>query len=167
MIRLGRLLAVGAVGIALLSSTQMTTAGPFIGPSRSQGYVTIGSDRGGYVIKYALRMLKLRKSGTPVRFAGRCESACTLYLALPSNQTCIAPGVSFRFHAPYGARTQQGDRFALSYMLSSYPGWVRSWIKTKGGLSRQLITMNYGYASRYMRSCRSQSAEVSGRNVKS
>src|SRR5687768_12366704 len=103
MSRSRRVLAIATAAIALLSGTQLATANPLMGPSRSHGYVTVGSDRGGYVIKYALRMLKLRKSGTSLRFTGRCESACTVYLALPSNQTCIASGASFRFHAPYGA----------------------------------------------------------------
>ncbi len=149
-----------AAGVALFSYTQPAFASPLTAPSRSHQYVTVGSDRGGYVIKYAVRMLKWRESGTPLRFTGRCESACTIYLALPSHQTCIAPGASFRFHAPYGAGTQNGNRIALSYMLNSYPGWVRSWIKSKGGLSRQLISMDYKYASKFMRTCGAQTVEL-------
>lgn len=167
MNKLGRLSGIAAAGLVLLSSTELVKANPLMGPSRSHEYVTIGSDRGGYVIKYALRMLKWRKSGTSLRFAGRCESACTIYLALPSDQTCIVPGASFRFHAPYGAGTKKDNRIALSYMLNSYPGWVRSWIRSRGGLTRQLISMDYGYASKHMRACVSQTAELTKKNTKS
>ena len=38
----------------------------------------------GYVIDYAIRKLKLEREGRPVKFDGRCDSACTLYLALDS-----------------------------------------------------------------------------------
>ncbi len=40
--------------------------------------VTIRSDGGGAMLKYALRVKKLEKQQTLVRFGGRCESACTL-----------------------------------------------------------------------------------------
>jgi hypothetical protein len=153
----GRILAFATAGIALLTSTQLASANPLTGPSRSHGYVTIGGDRGGYVVQYALRVLKLRKSGTPLRFTGRCQSACTIYLALPRRQTCISPGASFSFHAPYGGGSG-GNRIALSYMLNSYPSWVRNWINKWGGLSRKLITMDYAYASKFMRTCGSQTA---------
>src|SRR5262245_38819221 len=65
--------------------------------------VSIGSDGGGVVIQYGLRMLRWRQSGTKVRFSGPCRSACTLYLGLSSSQTCISPGASFGFHSPFGA----------------------------------------------------------------
>src|SRR5262245_51845638 len=57
----------------------------------SPGSVSIGSDRGGYVVNYGLRMLRWRQNGTKVRFSGSCQSACTMYLGLASSQTCISP----------------------------------------------------------------------------
>jgi len=119
-------------------------------------YITIRYDRGGYVVRYAMKMMKLKASGTNVRFAGRCDSACTLYLALPRSQTCVAPGASFRFHAPSAASTH-AVKVAQSYMMKSYPGWVRSWIRSRGGLSRTLITMDYSYARSFIKTCESAS----------
>jgi hypothetical protein len=114
--------------------------------------VSIGSDAGGVVIQYGLRMLRWRQSGTRVRFTGACRSACTLYLGLASGQTCISPGASFGFHSPFGA-TGRGNAIAQSFMMRNYPGWVRSWIRSQGGLTSGIKTMSYGYASRFMRPC--------------
>jgi hypothetical protein len=114
--------------------------------------VSIGSDRGGTVIHYGLRMLRWRQNGTNVRFSGRCQSACTLYLGLASRQTCISPGASFSFHSPFGAGSR-GNRVAQNYMMRNYPGWVKSWIRSQGGLSGQMKTMSYGYASRFIKPC--------------
>jgi hypothetical protein len=119
--------------------------------------VTIGNDRGGQLITYALRMKRLEKKGTPTRFRGRCDSACTLYLALPPAQTCIMPGATFGFHLPYGA-SEAGNRVAVRYMQRLYPGWVRSWLQSKGGLRRTLKKMSYEYASKHIRPCKFRTA---------
>lgn len=118
----------------------------------SPGAVSIGSDRGGVVLNYGLRMLRWRQNGTRVRFSGSCQSACTLYLGLASAQTCISPGASFSFHSPFGA-SSRGNRVAQNFMMRNYPGWVKSWIRSQGGLSGSMKTMGYGYASRFMKSC--------------
>jgi hypothetical protein len=75
-----------------------------------------------------------------------------MYLGLASSQTCISPGASFTFHSPFGA-SRRGNKVAQAFMMRNYPGWVKSWIRSKGGLSRGLKTMNYDYASRFIRSC--------------
>jgi hypothetical protein len=123
--------------------------------------VSIGSDAGGVVIQYGLRMLRWRSSGTRVRFTGACRSACTIYLGLAASQTCISPGASFGFHSPFGA-TGRGNAVAQSFMMRNYPGWVRSWIRSQGGLNSQIKTMSYGYASRFMRPCGSSAVARRG-----
>ena len=115
-------------------------------------FSTIGNDRGGHVIKYALRMMKMRQSGANVKFNGRCDSACTLYLALPNSRTCATSNASFRFHLPSGT-SQRGVQVARNYMMKNYPGWVRSWINQNGGLSNRLMTMNASYAQKFIGSC--------------
>jgi hypothetical protein len=163
MVKLGRILPVITAGIVMSMGAQAVHSAPLFGTSRSQNYQRIGSDRGGYVVQYALRMLKLKQSGKPVQFAGSCQSACTIYLALPRNQTCISPGASFGFHAPYGS-SPSGNRMARTYMLKSYPGWVRSWISSRGGLSRRVMTMNFGYASKFMKPCGTTTAQIVSRD---
>lgn len=114
--------------------------------------VTVRNDSGGILIRYATTIAKLRDSGESVRVIGRCDSACTLYLGLPPQQLCIGPGASFRFHAP-SASSPHAVKVARSYMMKKYPGWVRSWIRSRGGLSPTLITMDYGYARSFIKPC--------------
>ncbi len=117
----------------------------------------IGHDRGGFMENYALRMMRLRDNGTSLRFTGRCESACTVFLALPADKTCIAPGASFSFHAPRGPSRAANER-AVAFLHHSYPVWVRNWIASKGGLTNKVITLRYDEASQYMRTCDSAAA---------
>ena len=114
--------------------------------------VSIFSNSGGSIGKFALRSAQLRRSNQLVRFTGRCDSACTLFLGLPTRQMCVSPGAYFRFHAPVHA-SAQATRFAQNYMMRKYPGWVRGWIRNNHGLTHNLITMDYRYASRFIPSC--------------
>ncbi len=104
------------------------------------------------MIDYLVQMMKWRQSGTKVKFAGRCDSACTIYLSLPRDQTCITRGATFGFHAPKAA-APEASRIAHDYLLTRYPEWVKTWIASRGGLSRKLITMDYGYASQFLDRC--------------
>jgi hypothetical protein len=142
-----KIFGVISMGLFLLTGVGSAYAFP------TSGTFSISGDRGGHVVVYALRMLKLKQSGTQVQFRGSCDSACTLYLALPPRQVCVAPRTSFNFHLPYGA-SPSGNRVAASYMLRSYPSWVRNWIRSKGGLSNNIISMNYAYASKFLPSCK-------------
>jgi hypothetical protein len=87
-----------------------------------------------------------------VKFTGSCDSACTLFLGLPSAQTCVTSGAAFRFHAPFGV-SGNSQKMAQEYLMLKYPSWVRSWISRNNGLTEQLITMDYGYARKFMRTC--------------
>ena len=114
--------------------------------------MTVNRDRGGMMLKYSLHMMKLRESGTKVKFAGRCDSACTIYLSLPRHQTCIASGAMFGFHSP-SAGEREASVIAQAYLMENYPDWVKEWIASKGGLSRDMMVMDYAYASQYLDSC--------------
>jgi hypothetical protein len=142
--------AVFALGLslspALANSSDDATQASY-GPQ-----ATIYSNPGGRIIDFALQSAKYRESGKLVKFAGQCDSACTLFLGLPRNQMCVAPGASFRFHAPVSANARAALK-AKQYLLRKYPGWVRSYIAQRGGLTRNLITMDYAVASRYLPSC--------------
>ena len=129
-------------------------AGPV---SSMSGKKYVSGENGGKIIKYAIKVKRLENSGKLVQFAGTCNSACTLYLGLPRHQTCISPGAKFRFHMPYGV-SGKGREAAKDYMMRSYPVWVRSWIRRSGGLTNRTMTMNYDYASRYIRPCKVKTA---------
>ncbi|PBC02995.1 hypothetical protein CK220_17500 [Mesorhizobium sp. WSM3860] len=113
---------------------------------------TISGDRGGYVIDYAIRALKMRRSGGFVRFDGACDSACTLYLSMPKSKMCVTRNASFGFHLPYGAGAR-GNQVAANFMMKNYPGWVRGWIAKRGGLTNSVATMRYADASRFLPTC--------------
>jgi hypothetical protein len=147
LIRFTRYLVLAQL-IAVLASPA-----PAIGKDFSRRYpITIGADRGGVLIRYATNVARYKKQRQPIRFAGRCSSACTLYLSLPSSQTCIQPGGHFVFHKAYGA-SARAIRMANAYLMRNYPGWVRRWISNKGGLTSSTKTMRYEYAVRYLPKC--------------
>ncbi len=118
--------------------------------------IWISGDRGGHVIRYAIKVAKAKRSGQKVAIAGRCASACTLYLSMPRAKMCVSKGAQFAFHMPYGA-SSRNNRVAASYMMGRYPSWVRSWIHRNGGLSSRMITMNYAYASKFLPTCTARS----------
>lgn len=138
------------LGLGMLST--VIAGGVEAGTSAGKS-VSIANNSGGMIVKYALKTAQFRRTGTMVKFSGRCDSACTLFLSLPKHQTCVSPGAYFRFHAP-AARSSRSARMAKSYMMGKYPGWVQSWIYRNGGLNGRLITMDYAYANRFLPSCK-------------
>ena len=145
----------GALGLmgAMISAS---SAGEPLRPHINLGTVkTISGDRGGYVIDYAIRVLKMRRSGGFVRFDGACDSACTLYLSMPKSKVCVTQNASFGFHLPYGAGAR-GNQVAANFMMKNYPGWVRNWVAKRGGLKGYIATMTYADASRFLPTCPSE-----------
>lgn len=134
------------VALFAASSVVAAKAGPF---SRSTD-ITIRNDRGGYLVEYAIQRRAIERSGRRVRFAGKCLSACTLYLSIP--KSCISRGASFGFHLPYGS-SKNGNAHAASFLASAYPGWVRKWISQNGGLGQRMKVMPYEYAARHIPPC--------------
>ena len=119
--------------------------------------IDIAGDSGGQIASYDLRVSSVKRSGARVRFVGRCDSACTLFLSLPKHRMCIDRGAAFGFHLPFGA-SSNSNRTAAKYLRGKYPGWVRSWISARGGLTNQLKIMSYTYASRFIPPCKSKLA---------
>jgi len=147
-----RLVACVAVLTCGLFSTQANAFG-LGGGSRPVVLISNNSGgKGGNIAAFAADAAGYRDSGTSVQFTGRCDSACTLFLGLPSRQICVAPGAYFRFHSPTAA-SARAEHVAQNYMMRKYPGWVRAWIGHNHGLSHQLITMDYGYASQFVKTC--------------
>ena len=114
--------------------------------------INIYDDRGGQLIDYAMSISRVEQANARVNIRGSCDSACTLYLGIPRNRICVAHNASFRFHLPFGS-SQRGNQLAANYMIGSYPAWVRRWIGAQGGLSHNLITMNYSYANKFLKTC--------------
>ena len=152
---LGRIAKATVFGLIVVGTCSILTgaeAGTGVPGGTAPVSVSIANNSGGVIAQYAISAADYRNSGTFVKFTGRCDSACTLFLALPADQTCVASGAYFRFHAPFGV-SDHAQRMAQNYLMSRYPTWVRQWINQKSGLTHQLITMDYNYASRFMRTC--------------
>ena len=114
--------------------------------------INISADPGGRIGDFMSRLHHYKYANAQVAFSGNCDSACTLLLALPHNQTCVNTGAVFRFHAPTAGSAEVGLA-AKHFLMANYPSWVRSWINRHNGLTTQLISMDYNYASKFMRSC--------------
>ncbi|MGC4025511.1 MAG: hypothetical protein QM744_10370 [Mesorhizobium sp.] len=155
---MNRILALFAA-VSVLSGCS-TVGNPIASTSDSTGFnarpsareFVVKNDSGGYVVAYAMRVAKLKQDKKTLRFAGRCDSACTMYLGLPRNKVCVEPGAYFRFHRPM-ARSSATVAAATDFLMRSYPGWVRQWIAANGGLTSSLKTMNYSYASKFLPTC--------------
>jgi hypothetical protein len=146
------LVAALAVTAGAAPAPNRSDAGPQGTERQVQSTVEIMDDSGGFVAEYALRLYGILAMKQKVKFAGRCDSACTLFLALPTEQTCITEGAYFRFHAPSAPSAATAAAVA-AYMMRKYPTWVRAWIIAHGGLSDRLITMTYEYANKFMQTC--------------
>jgi hypothetical protein len=131
----------------------MSGAGASADPQEVHRVVTIRNDRGGMIIEYAVRARKLERAGSRVRFAGSCDSACTLLLGLPRNRVCITKEASFGFHLPYGS-SRNGNRAAAEYLIRSYPSWVTSWLRANGGLTGWIKRMDYDRLRRHLPMCK-------------
>lgn len=114
--------------------------------------VLIHQDLGGSVVKYARKVSQLKMNGRKVQISGRCDSACTLYLALPPSQVCINPGASFGFHRAYGSNKSMNE-WGTKYLIKSYPGWVVNWLHRQGGMDNSVKRVSFKTASRHIARC--------------
>lgn len=143
----------GILALSMFASTAANAASPQWAEDQPVArIVTISADHGGRIVNYAIKISRIRREAGYVRFDGRCDSACTLYLGLSAAHTCVTPQAAFGFHLPFGV-SQHAAATAARYMLGQYPGWVREWIAARGGLTHGLKTMPYSYARRHMPAC--------------
>jgi hypothetical protein len=75
--------------------------------------------KGGRTRDFAVDVERYRQSGELFQIRGHCQSACTMFLALPN--ACVEPSARLLFHA---AKTPRGT----SDMLNSYNSKLRSYL---------------------------------------
>ncbi|WP_404862453.1 hypothetical protein [Georhizobium sp. MAB10] len=139
--------------VALLVATASTTGSvQLVHASPSSNHFYVRDDPGGHVALYVIKVNQLIRSNRQVRFVGRCESACTLYLSVPESRACIVENAVFGFHLPYGG-DRKANEAAAHMMLSAYPDWVRAWIADQGGLTQRIKSMGYDYARQFLPDC--------------
>lgn len=146
------LVAALAIGIGAANvGTPAIAAGDNI-KGAPRAIVSIAGDSGGEIVRYMLRAAEIRQSRAELRFEGRCDSACTLFLSLPAEQVCVTPAAFFRFHLPIADDPAIVEE-ARDILMTTYPNWVVSWIEAHDGLTQDLMVMDYSYASRFLRPC--------------
>lgn len=107
--------------------------------------VRIAGDHGGLIDTYVERYERLRSSGETVIIDGLCASSCTIVLgAVTADKICVTSKAALGFHAAWdlsrkGRAITNPD--ATNFLYSMYPGPVRRWIATRGGLRAQLILL--------------------------
>ncbi len=75
--------------------------------------------KGGRTVEFAQDVEKFRRSGEQSRITGHCQSACTMFLALPN--VCVQPNARLLFHA--GAQP-----IATQRMMNSYNAKLRAYL---------------------------------------
>ena len=81
--------------------------------------------KGGRTVEFAQDVEKFRRSGEQFRITGHCQSACTMFLALPN--VCIERGARLLFHA--GAQP-----IATQRMMNSYNSKLRAYLTARGAM---------------------------------
>jgi len=91
-----------------------------------QGPLVITNDPGGFV---AARVARVAAMGDrEVRIEGRCDSACTLFLA--ARNVCVSPDARLGFHGPsfFGLPLPRSDFEAWSRIIAAhYPPAIAEW----------------------------------------
>jgi hypothetical protein len=113
------------------------------GVSSASAQFRIAEDRGGQIGPYLQQFAMVRDSGSRVVIDGMCLSACTLVLGtVPKDRICVTSRANLGFHAAWnmapGGRavySEEGTRL----LWEVYPSQIRSWIRSRGGLTRNMI----------------------------
>jgi hypothetical protein len=111
----------------------------------AQAEIRILESPGGQVGPFLDLFDKVRQSGERVVIDGPCLSACTLVLSMvPSDRICVTRRAVFGFHAARSV-DRRGRTYAepeaSQLVLQTYPAGVRSWIRSRGGLTSRLILL--------------------------
>ena len=101
---------------------------------------------------------KVRASGERVVIDGPCMSACTLVLSVvPSERICVTRRAVLGFHAARSIDRRgrvYAEPEASKLVLEAYPGPVRDWIVSHGGLSKRLLLLRGRDLTAMYRSCK-------------
>jgi hypothetical protein len=107
--------------------------------------VRILASQGGEVGPFIQLFDRVRDSGERVVIDGPCMSACTLVLSIvPDNRICVTRRAVLGFHAARSIDRRgrlYAEPEASQAVLEAYPGPVRGWIRSHGGLTSRLLLL--------------------------
>lgn len=111
--------------------------------SSASAQFRIAEDRGGQIGPYLQQFAMVRDSGSRVVIDGTCLSACTLVLGtVPKDRICVTSRANLGFHAAWnmapGGRSVYSEE-GTKLLWEVYPTQIRSWIRSKGGLTKNMI----------------------------
>jgi hypothetical protein len=116
------------------------------------------SSPGGQVGPFIDLFDKVRASGERVVIDGPCLSACTLVLSVvPSERICVTRRAVLGFHAARSIDRRgrvYAEPEASKLVLEAYPGPVRDWIVSRGGLTKRLLLLRGRELSAMYQTCR-------------
>lgn len=112
----------------------------------------VGGDPGGDIFAYHAEVLRLNRTGTPVRFVGDVASSATMLLG--ANDVCVNPEVKFGFHSSFPltnaqfvpilfvpAEFEKERKRYNAAMAFHYTPALRKWFY-KNAANTHLITVN-------------------------
>jgi len=111
----------------------------------AQAEIRILESPGGQVGPFLDLFDQVRQSGERVVIDGPCLSACTLVLAMvPNDRICVTRRAVLGFHAARSV-DRRGRTYAepeaSQLVLQTYPAGVRTWIRSRGGLTSRLLLL--------------------------
>ncbi len=130
----------------------------FFATMLARAEVRILASPGGQVGPFIDLFEKVRNSGERVVIDGPCLSACTLVLSMvPNDRICVTRRAVLGFHAAR-SMDRRGRLYAepeaSRLVLQAYPGPVRDWIVSRGGLTSRLLLLRGRELGTMYRPCR-------------
>jgi hypothetical protein len=125
-------------------------------PARAE--IRILGSLGGQVGPFLDLFERVRDSGERVVIDGPCLSACTLVLSMvPNNRICVTRRAVLGFHAARSIDRRgrlYAEPEASELVLEAYPAPVRSWIRSRGGLTSRLLLLRGRELNAFYPACR-------------
>jgi hypothetical protein len=124
----------------------------------AQAEIRILGSLGGQVGPFLDLFERVRDSGERVVIDGPCLSACTLVLSMvPNNRLCVTRRAVLGFHAARSIDRRgrlYAEPEASELVLEAYPAPVRSWIRSRGGLTSRLLLLRGRELNAFYPACR-------------
>ena len=124
----------------------------------AQAEIRILGSLGGQVGPFLDLFERVRDSGERVVIDGPCLSACTLVLSMvPNSRICVTRRAVLGFHAARSIDRRgrlYAEPEASELVLEAYPAPVRSWIRSRGGLTSRLLLLRGRELNAFYPACR-------------
>ena len=86
---------------------------------------SLGYGNGGQFARFDPIVDHYNRTGEPFRIEGRCQSSCTLFLAI--RNVCVDPGAELLFHAGHD-RSRNITAAATQHLMNAYNAKLRAYL---------------------------------------